>query len=563
MRVRQKLVIVFFSMAVIPVFFVGRLSFVNSRDFLVKNITEHLEVIADLKVEKIETFFNELKRDIAIAQDYHNIKANLPIITAFYGDGSNPEYSKAKKILDGQLKAWLKVREELFDFVLICPEGKVVYTANEAHAGHIGGPLPDPTEKAFQEGKKGIYISEIFKSRASGYDFGLFISAPVYGFDNKFIGVVAFEINMAPVYKFIQDTTGLGVTGETLLVRKEGSHVLYLNSLRHAPDAALKKMVVLGDKIATPAQEAALKKTGSGITVDYQEKEALAAWRYIPSLDWGLLAKMDLTEVMVPVFELWFLILIICLFVFVMAGIAALSLADSIAKPIHLLYKGTEIIGNGNLDYKVGIDTKDEIGQLARAFDQMTGNLKKMTASRDELNREITERRKAKEALQASELRYRRLFEAAKDGILILDAETGKVVDVNPFLIELLGFSREQLEGKNIWELGFLKDSIANQVNLLELQQKGYIRYEDLPLETADGRKIDVEFVSNVYQVNHHKVIQCNIRDITHRKMIEEELKKKMRDLEIFNKAAVGRELKMKELKARIKELEEKLGEKA
>jgi PAS domain S-box-containing protein len=125
---------------------------------------------------------------------------------------------------------------------------------------------------------------------------------------------------------------------------------------------------------------------------------------------------------------------------------------------------------------------------------------------------------RASEALRDSELRYRRLFEAAKDGILILNAETGMVVDVNPFLIELLGFSRDQFLQMKVWELGFLKDIFANRANFLELQRKGYVRYEDLPLETADGRQSHVEFVSNVYLVNHQKVIQCNIRDITERK---------------------------------------------
>ena len=132
------------------------------------------------------------------------------------------------------------------------------------------------------------------------------------------------------------------------------------------------------------------------------------------------------------------------------------------------------------------------------------------------------ERLEAQEAVKASEVRYRRLFEAAKDGILILDAETGMIVDVNPFLIEMLGFSREIFLGKRIWELGFFKDIVANQDNFAELQQKKYVRYEDMPLETADGRRIAVEFVSNVYLVNGHKVIQCNIRDVTERKQAEE-----------------------------------------
>ena len=138
---------------------------------------------------------------------------------------------------------------------------------------------------------------------------------------------------------------------------------------------------------------------------------------------------------------------------------------------------------------------------------------------------EHRKRREAEKLLRNSEIRYRRLFETAKDGILILNAETGMIVDVNPFLIELLGFSREAFLGKKIWEIGFFKDAIANERNFVELRRTEYIRYEDLPLETADGRRIDVEFVSNVYMEGDHKVIQCNIRDITRRSQMEATLR--------------------------------------
>jgi PAS domain S-box-containing protein len=136
------------------------------------------------------------------------------------------------------------------------------------------------------------------------------------------------------------------------------------------------------------------------------------------------------------------------------------------------------------------------------------------------------EQKQAEEALAASEVRYRRLFETAKDGILILDAETGIIIDVNPFLIELLGSPHEHFLGKHIWDLGFFKDIVANKATFEELQRRDYIRYESLPLKTADGRPTDVEFVSNSYQVDCQKVIQCNVRDITERKRAEEALVK-------------------------------------
>lgn len=134
--------------------------------------------------------------------------------------------------------------------------------------------------------------------------------------------------------------------------------------------------------------------------------------------------------------------------------------------------------------------------------------------------------------MKSSEIRYRRLFEAARDGILILDAKTGKIADVNPFLIEMLGYSREDFLGKNLWEIGAFKDIDASKAAFSELKQKKYVRYNDLPLETKDGRLIAVEFVSNVYLAGQEEVIQCNIRDITERKRIETELQKASAELE-------------------------------
>lgn len=131
---------------------------------------------------------------------------------------------------------------------------------------------------------------------------------------------------------------------------------------------------------------------------------------------------------------------------------------------------------------------------------------------------------RAEKKLTDSETRYRRLFEAAKDGILILDSESGMIMDVNPFLIKLLGYSKEQFVAKAIWEIGFFRDIIANKDKFLELRQTGYVRYDDLPLETAEGHRINVEFVSNVYTEGDHSVIQCNIRDITKRVKIEKEI---------------------------------------
>ena len=140
-------------------------------------------------------------------------------------------------------------------------------------------------------------------------------------------------------------------------------------------------------------------------------------------------------------------------------------------------------------------------------------------------------------SLEASELRYRRLFETAQDGILILDANTGKIIDVNPFLLDLLDYPFENMIGQRLWEIGQFKDIAANQAAFETLQRNEYIRYENLPLRSRAGKEIHVEFVSNVYFVGSDKVIQCNIRDISARLVVDEASHGRLATLELANQS--------------------------
>jgi PAS domain S-box-containing protein len=127
--------------------------------------------------------------------------------------------------------------------------------------------------------------------------------------------------------------------------------------------------------------------------------------------------------------------------------------------------------------------------------------------------------------VRVSEVRYRRLFESAKDGILILDAESAKITDANPFIGELLGYSPADLIGKELWEIGLFAQIAESKAVARELQASEYMRYDNLPLETKTGHRSEVEIVSNVYREDHQPVIQCNIRDITERRRVEGELR--------------------------------------
>jgi PAS domain S-box-containing protein len=169
--------------------------------------------------------------------------------------------------------------------------------------------------------------------------------------------------------------------------------------------------------------------------------------------------------------------------------------------------------------------------RILQLLEDQSGDISFALAALDREEQRIT----FEQLLKTSELQYRRLFETAQEAILILDGDTGEVIDANPFILEMLGYPLEYFVGKSLWELGFIKDRSIAQHAFIDLKTSGYIRYEDIPLETKDGRSIDVEFISNVYLVGQKKIIQCDIRNVTERKRSETALALAVRKLNLLS----------------------------
>ncbi|MBF0215850.1 MAG: PocR ligand-binding domain-containing protein [Candidatus Omnitrophica bacterium] len=442
MSIKLKLTVIFMAFALIPLALISTLTFRKYENSLKDGHISALRDIAFFKADKIETYCASLKANILIAQGFYNIKRNLPILNRLADKRDDPEFRAAWKILDSQLSV-MQAALGLADIILVNPEGRIVYSRGVDDSSVFLNALPDPGQKSFVEGKNGIYITDIFFNKTHKNKFSILVSAPAVDLNDIFIGVIAFEMDMDRFYDLARDVPGLGKTGEILLGKKIGNEVLYLNPQRHDPGLSRNNRITIGQETGIPIQEAVQGRTGVGLSIDYRRQKVIAAWRYIPSLDLGIVTKIDAWEAFSDAENMRKLVLLILFVVLVLVYVTAFLSSKSIARPINKLIKGTQIVGGGNLDYKIANGEDDEIGQLSRAFDKMTTDLQKTTASRDELDKQINARKQLEEALRESEQRVRaKLKKILSPEGSIDHLQLGDIVDVTAIQMLLDDFNR-------------------------------------------------------------------------------------------------------------------------
>ena len=534
MSVRLKLTIMFLAIALIPLLFVSVLTFNDYKKYLETDRLSDLQIIAAFKADKIETYFSGLKANMAVVQNSDVVKKGLPVLIRFADDPADPEFLGAKKILDGRLRNISSILG-LSDIILANPEGKITYVTHpERYTKEFPAVISEVKQKAFKEGKDKTYFSDIFLSKEENNSPAIMVTAPVFDFDSVFIGVIAFEIDITPIYKFIQDVTSLGNTGEVLIGKKIGNQAVFLSPLKYDLGAISERRIAIGKNIGRPIQEAVQGKEGVGQYLDYRGKKVIAAWRYIPSLDWGIVAKIDTQEAFADITKLRNFVIIVLAIIFILCGIIIFSITRSISEPIKRLSKGAEIIGSGNLEYRVGTNLKDEIGQLSRSFDKMAQNLKTITASRDELNKEIIERKQVEEALRQTRDYLENLFNYANAPIVCWDTKF-RITRFNHAFERLTNYMAEDILGRDLNVL-FPEDSKEESLSKIRRTLTGeYWDVVEIPILRKDG---DIRIVlwnsANVY-ADDGKTLLATIaqgQDITARRKITEALRETNSELE-------------------------------
>lgn len=345
-------------------------------DILKKRIIFDLSFLAKLKTQQINSL---LKAEIENCSLFSS-RIIVKNVLAQMADNKVVEERSLEELsltVDEARKAVKQiVRIDIFD-----SNGRFVFSTDKRLAEK-----DFPARLIFGKGNKEYDFGDM-----SFYDGNLVydISMPVFELKgDRVVGFSRIVFSAETLLAFFDDYSGLGNSGEWVLGKKEGLNIVFLNPLRHKPDAALKFKVPLAEKLAEPMEQALIKESGSMISIDYSGKEVLSAYQHITIPGWGLVAKIDIREAFAPVNKLLGWVVLLSLGTILAGLFVILFFARRFSDSIKKLCTAAELISSGDVDHRVDIDSDDELGLLARAFNDMVS--KKVVSELEEANKKLS-----------------------------------------------------------------------------------------------------------------------------------------------------------------------------
>jgi PAS domain S-box-containing protein len=372
-RIGSKITALVLSVVLMSVLSVSYIAFDLSKQSIAERYQESLNVMADLRAQKLENFFQQVKSSLAMMRQSSGFRNSVAALAL---DSTSSVSNEAS--LDETLSPLTKIYG-FNNIYLTNKDGKVLYKVQSASEWQtVGTPFKDPSGGEFIKGKD-LRKDTVYYSRVFEKDGGLCMlaSAPVMGIEDNLSGLLVYEINLTPIYQLVQDTIGLGATGEVVLGQAEGSRITFLNPLRHEPKSALKKGVNAGDQVSVSMQEAAAGKQGAGFDTDYRKIETLAAWRPVPSVNWGLVVKIDNTEVYKSAANLRNTFLMVGAIVLLVSLVLSLLFSKLLTSPLLNLKSTMSLLGEGALPNQLDSRSNDEIGEMTETVNSLVDGLKK------------------------------------------------------------------------------------------------------------------------------------------------------------------------------------------
>ncbi len=409
----------FVVVALLPLALFGYVTLRQSEAALRNEIQNRLTRLADKKTLEIKSHLFEREQNARLLARGRLVEEAMSGLSAAYsrhGHGS-AEYNKAAKQFDNYFRYYIDENSLFYDVFLITLQGEIIYTQlheSDFATNLLNGPYRDSLlAQVFRESRMTLESSiSDFEFYAPSNAHAAFVAAPIIR-GGALKGVLAFQLNTDRIFRVAKDSIGLGLTGETALARRiDDDQAIFVAPLDSDPQAAFKRRINL--KTTTlPMRKALLGERGAGIGVDYSGKEVMAAWRYLPELDWGMVVKMDAGEVFAPLYRQRKILLGALLTLMLFAGAVALYFGRRLVVPLKSFALTADEIAGGDLSKRVDQSRADEIGALGRAFNRMTENLQALYRTlEDRVEERIRELNVSNEQLQ-EEIHEREHMEAA------------------------------------------------------------------------------------------------------------------------------------------------------
>ncbi|MFH1397779.1 MAG: ATP-binding protein [Candidatus Omnitrophota bacterium] len=531
MKIAYKISLSFFVIVLIIVGIAMSIFYIISKDILRDSICNKLNTVCYFRSDHIKTYLNML--EISVGQLSKSVAPEDLLKINSKGD---PRQADAfEQIIEG-LKETKEVNSAIDEILLLDKTGKVVASSNAISLG-----ADKSNDTYFLNAQKRIFIKDIYFSEIEKRPL-ITVSTPLLNNQTgELLGVFVLRNGLEELYNIVTKKTGLGNTGEIYIVNRYGFMIT---------PSRFKEVTVLKQKVDTENLRKAwmIKDMKQDFSqVKWQEKldvfpnyrgvEVLGAHEYIPQMQWTVLAEIDVKEAFKPLAHLYQVFIVLLLIVFVSVWILDVRIAKLITEPLHRLHKGTEIIGSGNLDYKVGTKSKDEVGQLSRSFDTMMEDLKKTTVSIESLKKEIIERKRIEGYLRDSEIRYRGLFQGARDAIMTLEPPSWRFSSGNPETIKMFMLKDEaDLISYKPWYLspelqpdGSVSSEKAKE--MIEIALSKGSNFFEWKYKRLNGEEFPANVLLSKMDLGGRIFLQATVRDITESKRAEDNLKKAYEEL--------------------------------
>ncbi|MBU1707074.1 HAMP domain-containing protein [bacterium] len=489
-----------------------------------------LTTVAEEKVLRVEGYFRDRKKDVAVLAQQPAIIEALQKLSA--SDAAKKSDSKARNAIENDLTftSYYIETYEYHDLFLILPSGDIVFTV--VREKDLGTNLLTSPYSRSALGEVFYRVKTSQSLQFSKFEYfepsqlpSLFLGAPVV-IDGEFLGVVAVQLTDSKINKIIEEQGQFGKTSEIIIGTKKDNKVIFLSPLMTHPEAAFQRENLIGSKLGIAMQYAVQGQNGSGIYGDYDGTSTLAVWRYLPELDWGIVAKINTKEVFAPIDRLERLYLVIGIFAVLTIITLAFFVSKSITHPLIRLKEKTAAMTAGDLTVRADVSAKDEIGELAHAFNDM-----------------IEARQKAEKATQLERGQLLSMFEGIGEVVYVADPETNEVVYMNGAARKLWGDGVGKKCYKVIQGLDSPCSFCSNRHILGENTGRPYVcdcqnalnhnwyRCTDKAIRWPDGRMVRLEFAIDITERK-----QTEIELAEHRDHLEELVQERSAEIGRTNK---------------------------